>query len=290
MTRTISFVTYATSTGTTITGPAVIQAGDILVLVDDSVFMSQVGVIPAGFSLVAQVNFDDLLEQNISVKIADGSEASASLTGLDGLPWKILLVFRPSAPAVAISAHSVNGQFTFDDPDPQTVTAGSGTPPLIVLGFYRAVNPIDPRTMLPSKSGEANLQGLWAAWKIYNASSSNVIVDMENEGENVLQSLYLQVEMEPEENELEGETLHISSTEFRASAGKFDASKRYLRAGSTGSFFPIPHGKTVDIFRNPTQSDTSRRISIRYSVNGYIRERTDIDSGDFDATVTLTTL
>lgn len=86
------------------------------------------------------------------------------------------------------------------------------------------------------------------------------------------------------------ETLHISSTEFRASAGKFDASKRYLRAGNSGSYFPIPHGKTVDIFRNPSQHWTGRRISIRYSVGGYVQQRSDIDSGNFNATITLTTL
>lgn len=87
------------------------------------------------------------------------------------------------------------------------------------------------------------------------------------------------------------EAIHMSPTEFRASQGKFDASKRYLRAGSSGSFFPIPRGPTLDVYEDGlTVSSTGQGTVIRYHVHSYSAQRTDVATGTFSADVTLTTL
>lgn len=69
------------------------------------------------------------------------------------------------------------------------------------------------------------------------------------------------------------EALFISGTEFRAGGGKFDARKRYLRAGNTLSAFPLSSAKTVDFNRNVGGSGIVYS-TLRYSVDGYVRQTT----------------
>jgi hypothetical protein len=69
------------------------------------------------------------------------------------------------------------------------------------------------------------------------------------------------------------EALYISDTEFRAGAGKFDARKRYLRAGNTLSSFPLCSAKTVD-FNRVAGGSGIPYSTLRYSVDGYVRQST----------------
>lgn len=201
-----AFQASATSVLSTITGPASIIAGDLLVLSDyvaDSSSAPAVTV-PAGFSVMQNAALGNI-RHVLSRKIADGSEASASLTGMsaDTAHSKILFVFRPDNPLTTVSDASGGAQFTSSNPSAQNIVASGGTPPLIVIGAYVAFDTpgpaaVNPRTFSPTKDGEVQhntFSGFidhWLAYKIYNSSPADVSIDMDDEGTNSLQSRYVQ--------------------------------------------------------------------------------------------------
>jgi hypothetical protein len=196
----------AVSVLTTITAPADIIEGDMLVLLDSAgnvLAAAPSTVVPSGFTSIVNTTGSDggvtNYRQIASYKLADGSEASSSLTGMAsnaGIVRKVLLVFRPDVPASTLTPADPDGQATTGNPTSQTVTASGGTPPLGVFGCYGSDGTaISPRTMSPAKDGEVNsTTGCYFAWKIYNTSPAAVSVDMDDEGSmNILQSFYVQV-------------------------------------------------------------------------------------------------
>lgn len=209
----------ATSSAETITAPADIQAGDLLVLYDRGYGASGSGlpatVVPSGFSVAANTTYSDAVNliyvrQIISCKIADGSEASASLSGMPDAepgtdPYKILLVFRPDVPAASFAVNDASGEATIGNPAAQTITASGGDGPLVVLGAYSTVSggTVDPRTFtvaaVAAKDGEVNVSThSYLAWKIYDSAPADVVVDMEDENAggnhpNILQGLYIEL-------------------------------------------------------------------------------------------------
>lgn len=136
----------------------------------------------------------------LSYKIATGSETDIEFLSTGSTQSsRILMVFRPNVAASTITV----GDFSFSTsgvaPSSQLVTAGSGTPPLIVLSCYdtnnTATESIDPRGFSPTKDGEVSQDlGFWSAWKIYNSSPANVTISMQDEGTGQgLSGYYLQV-------------------------------------------------------------------------------------------------
>jgi hypothetical protein len=202
---TLTQVASATSTGTNITGPAGIQAGDLLVLVDRAIGAGvPTAVVPSGFASVSDSNNGSNTQQILSSKIADGSEASASLTGMTSSisqVAKVLLVFRGNVAIAAATAQDVGAQSTTGNPTAQVVNASGGAAPLVVIGAYGSQGAINPRSMSPAKDGEVGEEGptsakTWLAWKIYDTSPADVTVDMDDEdgggtSGNTLQSCYL---------------------------------------------------------------------------------------------------
>lgn len=196
---TLSLQDSATSTATTITAPSSIDSGDLLVLLDSSVdFSTPSTVIPSGFTSIGNISSAQA-RQIASYKIADGSEDSASLTGMStsfAEVRKALYQFRGSSAIGSVTVASVNGQATDSNPTSQSVTASGGTPPLIVFGCYGddGSGSIDPRTFSPAKDGEITPNNrLYLAYKIYNSSPADVSVDMDDEGtQNLLQSFYIE--------------------------------------------------------------------------------------------------
>ena len=185
----------ATSTAETIDAPADIQAGDLLVLLDYAIDAAEpTTVIPTDFTSIVNTTNSSSTKQIASYKIADGSEASATLTGMTGLVIaKVLVVFRGSSAISTITASTPNAEITTGNPAAQSVTASAGTVPLIVFGCYGATGAIDPRTFTPDKDGEtASGTLLYLAWRIDNATGQDTSIDMDDEGTNVLQSFYLE--------------------------------------------------------------------------------------------------
>jgi hypothetical protein len=193
---TLTKVADATSTASTITGPAGIQAGDLLVLWDwAGAAGTPAETVPSGFSILAGAsiaNFRCIL----SYKIATGAEASAALTGMAGLAVnKALIVVRGNRAISSVTAGSAAAELTDGSPSSQSVTASGGTPPLVVVGGYATGSgaTVSPRTFSTTKDGEVNPNNsLWLAWKIYNSSPADTSIDMDDEGSaNGLASGYL---------------------------------------------------------------------------------------------------
>jgi hypothetical protein len=194
---TITQVDSATSTASTITVPASVIAGDLLVLLDLAFGSAPVANVPTDFLTINNLSDGSNARQLVSYKLADGSEASASLTGIStaGNTFrKSLYVMRGNSPALLATLAGVNSEFTSGNPSAQNVTASGGTPPLVVFGCYGCpAQTIDPRTMSPAKDGEISPQvSSYLAYKIYNSSPADVSVDMDDEGvANFLQSFYI---------------------------------------------------------------------------------------------------
>lgn len=201
---TLSQVASATSTGATITGPASIQAGDLLVLWDrafDSGGPLPSTVVPTGFTSISNVNDGVEIRAILSYKIADGSEASASLTGMSGATDvdKALYVFRGDPVIETATPLDVEGQIVDTNPTSHTVGASAGAVPLVIIAGYATADfteggPIDPRTFSPAKDGEITpATDLYLAYKIYNSSPADVTVDMDDEGiNNTLVTCYIE--------------------------------------------------------------------------------------------------
>jgi hypothetical protein len=195
----LTLVASATNEGASITGPAAIQAGDLLVLWDHAADDSAIpdSAVPSGFSIIQDFSgfAAFAFRQILSFKIATGAEASSPLSGLSGdvFSAKCLYVFRGNRPLQVAAAFDSASQFTEGNPSPQTVNAAGAAAPLVVLGAYAAVVAIDPRSFTPAKDGEINVLGfVWLAYKIYNLDPQDVVVDMDDEGTSALASCYIQ--------------------------------------------------------------------------------------------------
>lgn len=196
-----------------ITIPASVREGDLLVLADfaRNSASAVTNVVPTGFTQIvttAQPTFG-FHRTTTSFKVADSDDESDVLTGMDGDAYerKILLVFRGGKKITAAAAQDPDGVQSDGNPSAQTVTSSGGTAPLVVLGIYAAfaaVGAIDPRSMTVSsvdvKDGEVSNEdggqpSLWVAFKWYYHGQSvpDVVVDMDDEGANFLQSCYIEV-------------------------------------------------------------------------------------------------
>ena len=187
---TIAHRSSATSSSSTVTGPSDIASGDILVLRD---YASSSGgapstAIPSGFtSLVnhAALNSGGFYERSIlSYKLADGTEASASLTGMNGNDEnkKVLVVFSAGATTLATGGTGSSG--SNGDPSSLAINASGGTAPLVVIGGYSSTRVLTVDTMTPTEDGRAAVGtggDAAVAWKIYNSSPANVTIDMGDE-------------------------------------------------------------------------------------------------------------
>jgi len=202
-------IASAISTSGTITAPSDIQAGDLLALYQQSFGDGDppTPVRPSGFTAGVDTNADPFPSTIIGwrtlvdFKIADGSEASASMTGMDATSdRKTLLVFRADGPIKSFSlSAAVGGQYTGGNPGAQTIATSSAAAPVIAFGTYHSFTAVSPRSFTvggdAAKDGEvANNVNNYVAWKVFLSSPADVVVDMEDEGsDNVLHSFYLEI-------------------------------------------------------------------------------------------------
>lgn len=203
-----SIVQQASATSTesaTLSAPADIIAGDVLVFLDAVWNLSggpPASSVPSGFTSIATATtgLGSDIRTTLSYKLAVGTEGSSTITGMSstGGASKILVVFRPDDPASTLTVFSVAAEATNANPSAQTVTASGGTPPLIVVGAYTSSGAIDPRGFSTTKDDEiesaASAFDMWIAWKIYNTSPADTSIDMDDEGaSNILESCYITV-------------------------------------------------------------------------------------------------
>lgn len=205
-TTSLSQQATAVSATANLTGPSTILAGDLLVFLDNAFTTGgqPTTAVPSGFTQIRAdtVGGSSDSKQVMSYKIADGTEASASIQGMTATAYaKSLVVYRGDNPISAVLVASSAGQATDANPTAQVVTSSAGVAPLVVVGGYGGTTlGISPRTFTPAKDSEiqsangAQVMDTWQAWKIYNSSLADVTIDMDDEGnDNILQSFYLQV-------------------------------------------------------------------------------------------------
>jgi hypothetical protein len=194
---TLSHVADTTSTTATITAPATINAGHILVLWDSSFTSGAVPakVIPAGFTEIVSIATVNL-RSTASYKLCDGTEDGATITGQAGTyPEKAIMQFRGDIAATSITVVDLASEATAADPTTQTCNASGGVVPLIVFGLYGNGTSITTRTFSPAEDAEVSVSvSTKAKYKIYNSSPADTTVDTGDYGvDNHLVSFYLQV-------------------------------------------------------------------------------------------------
>ena len=200
---TLSQVLSATSSASTITAPAGIQAGDLILFMDHGENLAPgapAAVAPNDFTAITDSITDPFGRTTLYYKIANGTEGSSSLTGMSGTDYqqKLICVFRGDVPIKAVTIQNLQSTVTDNNPSSIAITSGSGAVPMIVVGCYFVYNTgaVNPRTFSPAKDGEvANSDDMYIAWKFYDVGETpaNVTIDMDDEGfENILIGLYIE--------------------------------------------------------------------------------------------------
>jgi hypothetical protein len=192
---------HTTSIASTITAPATINAGDLLVLVDRG--MSDPGppanVTPSGFTSIQTLAGSTYSRYNISYKIAVGNEDSSTITGINGSLANLKTLFRfvPSNAIITVTIGSLNHEVTDGNPVSQSCLASAGSVPLIVFGIYATTGNIDNATKVFNPAQDTEVQNgvyLLSRYKIYNTAPQNTTIDIDDQGsENMLTSFYLAV-------------------------------------------------------------------------------------------------
>lgn len=181
--------------------PLDVVAGDLLIMMDagGSLFSAPSALAPAGWSEMGNTTVGKTRVQS-RYKIASGTDAGTSIATLGALGGTSMIVaFEPRKPIVSLAASSVNQQASTSDPTAQTILANGVAGPLVAVGVYVANAAIDPRIFtiggVDAKDQElSSLTGdTWMAWKIFDKNGSDVVVDMDDEGDQHLHSWYVRV-------------------------------------------------------------------------------------------------
>lgn len=190
----------ATSSASTVTAPADLQMGDLLILFDcgSTGGSPPSAVTPSGWTQI-DTQAGTSMRDSMCYKIADGTEASTSITGINGgySNRKILAVFRANVPIVRVSVSSVSKEITGSNPTSKTISASGGTAPLLVIASWS--NQIDssaisPRTQSPTMTEISNTTHQYIGWVAYTSSPSDQSFDMDDEGfDNALMGFYIQL-------------------------------------------------------------------------------------------------
>lgn len=194
----ISFRDSATSTTQTITAPSSVRNGDLLVLYDSAQNLLNTtiptSVTPTGFTSILDNTVGTNRRIICSYKVATNSDASATITGMNGdnNNSKILLVFSTKGRA-SVSVFDIGYEATNNDPIAQTITSGSGRAPLVAICFIR--NSDGNYSMTPTQDGVVTVgTAEFGLYKIYNSTPADVTVDTTDGGNNnFLISFYIQV-------------------------------------------------------------------------------------------------
>jgi hypothetical protein len=180
----------------TITAPATVVAGDILVLFQVSEVIGATpptAVVPSGFTSWADQTYSaggSAGRAILCYKLADGTESGATLTGMDDqFDRKVMFCFEAAAGSLFASTPTLTDTNT-GNPASQNVDCSGALNPVLVIGAYNSGTNVSPRTMSAAKDGERSSLGAtsgttgltWLAYKIYNSSPVDVSVDMDDEG------------------------------------------------------------------------------------------------------------
>lgn len=195
----LTYQTHTTSTAAAITAPASINAGDLLVLIDDALGSPlPTAVVPTGFTQIGT----DLNGANtkiiVSYKIADGTEDSSSITGMDGnlADRKVMLQYRADVPIASLSVSTPVTQMVDTNPAQQTVAASAGTGIVLGITLFSTITSstdISPRTTSITPDHEISVTNKFYVHDYIQASSpADYTFDMGDHGnQNGLWGAYI---------------------------------------------------------------------------------------------------
>jgi len=195
----LAFKSSAVSTLTagTIVAPSGIVPDDIIVLYDNVSMASgfPTSLVPSGFTSILDNTTSTNRRVICSYKIATGSEGGTTITGMssNNTNAKIMLVFSTNG-ASSVNVKSVQYEGTDNDPAAQVISSGSGTAPLVAIGFNRNTSGTGI-SMSPTEDGSVVNSGHFGYYKIYNSNPvTNVTFDGGDGGvNNMLMSFYIEV-------------------------------------------------------------------------------------------------
>lgn len=202
-TLTFTFVDSAEATSDpTITIPTVLD-NDIAIIVDRSASSGSPPPenVPSGWTkLFGDTETVGSTAQRITVywRTLTAGLSGTTVAGTGSVNDMMMLVFRPSRAVASATAGDGDSEHTSGNPASQTVTASSGTPPLIVIGWCRdGDGTLDAAfsTATPAFDDEVEMSDgqCRIGYKIYHSSPQDHTVDMADLGGfNTLVTLYVQ--------------------------------------------------------------------------------------------------
>lgn len=206
----VSFFGSSTSVDSaTITLPANIEEGDIIVFEDATEQFGPLVITPSGFTSIDKLptGAPEGTQSWLSYKVADGTEGGAVITGITplGESRKTALVFRPNSSA-PVTVNSIVSVISNSAIGTQTITSDSGTEPLFVVVVFGILtgSSLGAQTISASDGNVANGGGTNintnTYYKIYNSSDADVTASLADGGNrNFIQGLYFQFVSQPYE-------------------------------------------------------------------------------------------
>jgi hypothetical protein len=194
----LTFIRYNNvANSATIAIEANARAGDFAILFDGSNVTATVPtpVIPSGWTAVAN-SATTLFRSIISYKILTSADLGTTVTGMfhaNGAHRKIMAIFRPNRGIISVANSVAAGESTTGNPIVQNLLISAAAPPALGFCFFRSSGAISPRTVSPAFTMELASQttSAYAQFVSYNANPIvNHTVDMDDEGQQVLQSVY----------------------------------------------------------------------------------------------------
>lgn len=193
---TLTYVDSKIATSSTITLPAGSATGDLAILFELVGGSAALGS-PAGWTNAVTETTQANYHGRIAYRVLQSGDTGVT-TGSTGSEFTTaLFIYRPSRAIAAVTPSTFNKQGTTSNPTLQTVSASSGTPPLVVCALGGANSFFVFSTASPAFDYDLTATPLnttaRAAVKLYNSAPSDHSVDMNDEGANVLASGYLAV-------------------------------------------------------------------------------------------------
>lgn len=188
----------ATSAAASVTAPAGIQKGDLMVLIDapESAVAINTASVPSGFTQFRDVPSSGWETKAVmSYKIADGTEGGSTITGMTGAVEnaKVLLVFRGRARITTMTMVANSNNISNGDPSGVIANFSGITPaasPVIAMGTVQCRGATPPPFQTQSPAFAASLTGghLRVGYTIYDkaAALSNQNVDLDDNGQGNL--------------------------------------------------------------------------------------------------------
>lgn len=203
--KTITFLTSAVSSASTITIPSTAQEGDVAFLFDNGYNATSSAptlVTPTGWTLASAATGFVNDAGNVSVagrcsyKILTSSDPETTITGINGGAGnrKIMLVFRPNFTVTTLTLSLASSTVATTDPAAQTISMTASTAPSVGLahmGTYTGA--VTTRTVTGGAMTEvSNTTNQYVQYVIDNTVNTiaDSTVDIADGGTNTLQSFY----------------------------------------------------------------------------------------------------